>query len=186
MRNVVQFVFVLLTVFLAGCSKSSTDEIVQDDTQIFSLKLNGQSITADITSAQLVKAQSIDRKTVFIVAENAEYKFNLKMISSYNDGADSINLGEYDFANAQTTVYYAEFFVYHKINGNNYSYHFPDMALSNVSSCSSTEKKISGTFRSNLHSVSGQDTYVNGVFIPGTIEINNGIFSNIEYTVTEY
>lgn len=186
MRNVVQFVFVLLTVFLAGCSKSSTDEIIQDDTQVFSLKLNGQSITADITSAQLVKTQSIDRKTVFIVAENAEYKFNLKMISSYNDGADSINLGEYDFANAQTTLYYAEFFVYHKINGINYSYHFPDIALSNVSSCSSTEKKISGTFRSNLHSVNGQDTYVNGVFIPDTIEINNGIFSNIEYTVTEY
>lgn len=185
MKNALKSIFLFLIVFVTSCSSSDDSNMVDEDvSQTIKMVLNGQNIVANVTSATLVKAQQIGYKTMFIVAENSEYKFNLKLISNYNDCSDAIPLGEYDYANIQTAAFYSEFSVYHKINGNNVSFHFPDNAIYLVNASNGVEKKISATFTSNLHSVDGEDTYVQGVFIPDIIEITNGSFNNIVYTVT--
>lgn len=188
MKKVLKSICLLLILLVvASCSSGSDDSITPTSANnTITLKLNGVLQTATVTSAILAKAQQINHKTLFIVAENTEYKFNLKLISDYNDSSDAIPLGQYNFDNVQTAVFYSEFFIYHKINGVNVSFHFPDASIYNISSCNSNEKNISGSFTSMLHSVNGEDTNQGGVFVPNIIEITNGVLNNIEYTVTEY
>lgn len=162
----------------------SSDDASTNSNQTITLKVNGQNVTANITQAFMNRAESIDKQTLFIEAENNQYKFNLKLIDAYNSTNSSMLTGNYDFENINTALNYSEFFIYHKISGANISYHLPVHSSYNVNFCNGN--KISATFSANLESVDGEDITVDGVLVPNIITITNGQFNNINYSVNEY
>lgn len=174
-------VLVMLTLLSFACSNDDSSS----SNQTISLKINGENVTATVTQAFMYKSQSIDRQTLFIEAENDNYKFNLKLIDEYNSNDNSFSNGDYDFANIYSSLDYSEFFIYHKVSGQTNLYHYPDSSLYNVNFCDGVANKISATFSAYLTSVDGEDTIDDGVLIPYIIEITEGQFNNIEYTVTE-
>lgn len=174
-------VLVMLTLLSFACSNDDSSS----SNQTISLKINGENVTATVTQAFMYKSQSIDRQTLFIEAENDNYKFNLKLIDEYNSNDNSFSNGDYDFANIYSSVDYSEFFIYYKVSGQTNLYHYPDSSLYNVNFCDGVANKISATFSAYLTSVDGEDITVDGVLVPYIIEITEGQFNNIEYTVTE-
>ncbi|MGV7104943.1 hypothetical protein [Flavobacterium sp. U410] len=171
----------MLTLLSFACSNDDSSS----SNQTISLKINGENVTATVTQAFMYKSQSIDRQTLFIEAENDNYKFNLKLIDEYNSNDNSFSNGDYDFANIYSSLDYSEFFIYYKVSGQTNLYHYPDSSLYNVNFCDGVANKISATFSAYLTSVDGEDITVDGVLVPYIIEITEGQFNNIEYTVTE-
>ncbi|MVO08408.1 hypothetical protein GOQ30_04420 [Flavobacterium sp. TP390] len=151
------------------------------------MKVNGVAQTATVTTALLAKAESINHKTLYIEAENSQYKFRLKLISDYNNSLNSIPLGNYNVDNIQTAVFYAEFNILFKLpTGNTASYHHLGTVLYDVTSCDSNQKKVTASFSCFLDNGFDDDFYDSNVLIPTTVEITEGNIDNIEYTVTEY
>ncbi len=169
--------------FLIIITSCSSDDSNNNSNQTISLKINGQTVTANVTQAYMNRVESIDRQTLFIVAENDQYKFNLKLIDTYNANNSNMLMGVYNFENINSTVDYSEFFVYHKINGQSQLYHFPESATYNVSFCN--DNRISATFNAYLESSEGEDITVNGVLVPFIVNITDGQFTTISYTVNE-
>ena len=188
MKNALKSVFLILIIIIIGCSSNSDDSpTTTASNNTISLKVNGVAQTATVTTAMLLKAESINHKTLYIEAENSQYKFRLKLISDYNNSLNSIPLGNYNVDNIQTAVFYAEFNILFKLPaGNTASYHHPGTILYDVTSCDSNQKKVTASFSCLLDNGPDDDFYVNNVFIPSIVEITEGSINNIEYTVTEY
>lgn len=180
------FILFLVTMVTLSCSSDDSSSSSSNSSQTISLKINGQSITANVTQSFVNRASSINRQTLFIEAENSEYKFDLKIIDEYNSTDNSFPIGNYDFANASSTVNYSEFFIYHKVSGQTNLYHYPENSMYNVSFCDGVANKISATFSAYLTSVDGEDITVDGVLIPYIIDVTSGEFNNIEFDVYEY
>ncbi|RBA27539.1 hypothetical protein [Flavobacterium tibetense] len=173
----------LLFCFFIIITSCSSDDSSNNSNQTISLKINGQTVTANVTQAYMNRAESIDRQTLFIEAENNQYKFNLKLIDNYNTNNSNMLTGDYNFENINTSTDYSEFFIYQKISGQFQLYHFPESSAYNVSFCNNN--KISATFTAYLESIEGEDITVDGVLVPFIIEITDGQFTNISYTVNE-
>ncbi|WP_445719402.1 hypothetical protein [Flavobacterium sp.] len=173
----------LLFCFFITIFSCSSDESTNNSSNSISLKINGEIVIANVTQAYMNRAQSIDRQTLFIVAENNDYKFNLKLIDNYNTNSSNMLTGDYDFENISTSIDYSEFFIYQKISGVSQLFHYPGTSFYNVNSCN--DNKISATFNAYLESVDGEDITVDGVLVPFIMNISDGEFTNIKYTVNE-
>ncbi len=161
---------------LSGCSSDSEDS----SHQTISFKMNGVSKTAVVTSAILYNSWTTQEKWLEIVAQTNENTFMLRFFNVYSDD-NGIPIGNYiSTANIDNGIYLS-----YRINGNNFNTHYlPDDGILTLTSVNSDAKKATGTFHQVLHAVGHTEDFVfEGVNIPYEINITDGVFTSIRYTV---
>lgn len=171
----VLLVLVIVTMF-SGCSSDDSSSTATGNT--INLTMNGENITATITSATLIKSEASNEKLLEVTAETTDYKFTLNFFSTYS-ADDAIPTGNYVYDDTTSDGFV---YVSYKRNGNTYGMHFPETGNLNIASINGGDKKVTGTFSQTL--TGGGD--IDGEPTPNELVITGGTFSNIPYTVVIY
>lgn len=177
MKKITSIIVLLIVALFSSCSSSDSSG---PSNQNITFKLNGENVTAAVTSAKLYKSQATNEKLLQITAETTENVFELSFFAAYT-ADDAIPTGNYLTTD---TVDDGDVYLSYKINGNTYGVHFPDAGTLTIASASSSAKKASGTFNETLHAIGETEDFdLLGVTIPYEVNITNGVFTNISYEV---
>lgn len=165
---------VLSSLFFLGCSSDSDDS----NSGTITMKFNGESITAKVTSATLTYVDGGGGKRLDISAENKSNTFQLAF-SSTSTG-EEFNTNEYSFENSNFDDNQALLFTSYKVGNDTYGEHLPSAVSIYKTSQDLNNNTISGTFTATLDKIgSSQDE----IETPEQINITEGKFSNLKYTI---
>jgi hypothetical protein len=188
MKKILQFNFLAVLLIIVSCSKDGVENnvIKPEETTVssYSLKINNVDWkSTNIKDSQLIKRKESKEKLMQFTGEDAKYLVSVVIFAPYADD-DVIPAINYlwDDENSTTDAFIQ---VSYKDDKNNtFAFHNPKLCKINVTSINPISKTISGTLSGTLEA--SPTTTLNGVPLPEVIEITNGEFKNIPYTVFNF
>lgn len=168
-------VAVLMFLAVASCSSDNEDSPATIGEGTITAKINGENWTGTVSSVTLIRVASENAQRFDISAEDSSQRLSLAIESAYTTEA-GMPLASYNFPDN------ALFLNSYKINGNYYGEHMPETGTLTITSINTSTKKISGTF-SFTNTKSG--VLQTQIVTPEVVEVTEGNFTNLSYTVLD-
>ncbi len=177
MKKILGIGLLSLSVLLTACSSDENDK--NDNNNAVSATINGAEWNATkINSVTLIKVKSENQQRFDINIQDNAQMLSLACVSELTT-ADAMPLKAYNFIEDIEDMD-ALFINTYLVDGNTYTEHFVETGKLTITSMDAAKKTVSGTFSFTSKKVGTLQTKVK---TPEVVEVKNGIFTNLSYTV---
>ncbi|WP_281234281.1 DUF6252 family protein [Flavobacterium gelatinilyticum] len=186
MKKIVSLGFIALTILFSACSSDDNDDKGIENNNSVTAVVNGAEWKpTKINSVTLIKIPGMgqrfdiniqdDSQMFMLACENETTTANAMPLKDYNFYDDNENTDE-DESLASNALFINSYL----IDGNTYTEHQPVSGKITITAMDPDKKTVSGTFSFKTVKVG---VLQSKVVTPEVIEVKNGVFTNLSYTV---
>lgn len=182
MKRLLHIGLLTLSILFVSCS-SDENEGGKENNSI-SATINGKLWNSTkILNVSLIKIASLQEQRFDISAQDDSQMIVMACASDFTT-ADAMPLKEYTFEEPNEDNQYVEsdalFINSYLIDGNTFTEHMVTSGKIKITSMDASKKTVSGTFSFTTTKVGSLQTKI---ATPEIIEVKNGVFTNLKYTV---
>lgn len=181
-QNLRYALVMLLSIIFINCSSNEDNELKTDEAAKISATINGKAwVATKVTSVTLTRLSTTGEQRFDINAEDENQRLFLACSSELTTSIGMpLRTYGFDIENDSPT---ALFLNYYLIGENSYSEHFTQLGKLTITSVNEAKKTISGTFSYSAEKIG---VLQEQIVTPESLEVTNGVFTNLTYTVVSY